>query len=91
MASRRFILGIALLLAGGRVLATAPTFEKQPRLIKDSEQAGLTYWHLGMDSLLEESTASAGLISAAAGILLLAREALKLKFAGRSTRPWPNP
>ena len=83
MASSRLTLGIVFLLAGGLCLAAAYGLPRQPRLIKDCEQAGLTYGHFAEVSVLEEGTAPAGLIAATVGTALLAREALKRKPVGR--------
>ena len=82
MASSKLTLGIVFLLAGGLCLATASVLPKQPKLIKDREQAGLAYGHFAEESVLEPDTAPAGLIAATFGTALLAREAPKLKIVG---------
>jgi hypothetical protein len=78
MIRRRLIFGIVFLAAGGLFLIAASSFDQRPRLIKDSEQDGRTYWHFAEDSILEEGTSWAGLISITVGVVLLASEAIKL-------------
>ena len=83
MASGKLTLGIVFLLAGGLCLATASVLPKQPKLIKDCEQAGLTYRHFAEESVLEEGAAPTGLSAANVGTDLMAREALTLELVGR--------
>jgi len=78
MIRRRLILGIVFLTAGMLLLiAFSIGFDQRPRLVKESEHDGSTQWRFVDRSILEEGAGTAGIISVAAGLVILTSEAIK--------------